>query len=239
MVFAHQLIVALRLGLVKLGKLQLNNNMVVMLRQLPAKITSGLLTGINPIVDQFFAAQLVAGSVVALSYGEKIPAFGVAIAMTALGNVLLPHFSKLVSEDLKKAYSELFKILKIAFLASAVFAGVIALFSEEIIRFLFERKSFTSKDTEVVSQIQQLLLLHIPFFIVTRILVKFLTSINKNTFMAWVSFLSVLTNLLMNYLLIDSLKVYGLALSTSIVLIINSGIFLWFTHKQSKLIPTP
>ena len=232
--FIHLLAKAIKLRLIQFGRLRLNHNMRVMLQQLPAKVISGLLTGINPIVDQFFAAQLVAGSVIALAYGEKIPAFGISIAMIALGNVLLPHFAELVSKDLKKAYKELFKILKIAFLASLIFSVLMIFFSDIIIRILFERNSFTSKDTEIVSFIQQLLLIHVPFFVVTRILVKFLTSINKNGFMAWVSALSVLTNLLLNYLLIHSFQVYGLALSTSLVLIINSLVFLWFTIRQYK-----
>lgn len=232
--FLHLLIGACHYNLIVLGKIKLNQNMRMMLQQLPAKITSGLLTGINPIVDQFFAAQLVTGSVIALSYGEKIPAFGISITMIALGNVLLPHFSEMVAKDIKKAYQELFKILKIAFVASILFAGIMIFFSDDIIRFLFQRDSFNADDTHTVSLIQQLLLIHVPFFILTRILVKFLTSINKNTFMAWVSLLSVITNLIMNYLLIDTLKVYGLALSTSVVLILNSIIFLFFTIKQSK-----
>lgn len=232
--FIHLFAKAIKLRLIQFGRLRLNHNMRVMLQQLPAKVISGLLTGINPIVDQFFAAQLVAGSVIALAYGEKIPAFGISIAMIALGNVLLPHFAELVSKDLKKAYKELFKILKIAFFASLIFSVLMIFFSDIIIRILFERNSFTSKDTEIVSFIQQLLLIHVPFFVVTRILVKFLTSINKNGFMAWVSALSVLTNLLLNYLLIHSFQVYGLALSTSLVLIINSLVFLWFTIRQYK-----
>ena len=232
--FVHLLLGALYFKLIILKKIELNNNMKIMMSQIPAKTISGLLTGINPIVDQFFAAQLVAGSVIAISYGEKIPAFGISIVMIALGNVLLPHFSELVTNDIKKAYLELFKILKIAFITSLLFAGVMIFFSEDIIRILFQRNSFNMEDTQIVSTIQQLLLIHVPFFIITRILVKFLTSINKNNFMALISLVSVITNLIMNYLLIDTLKVYGLALSTSIVLTLNSFIFLWYTLKQFK-----
>ena len=49
----------------------LSSNIKIMFTQLPAKITSSLLVGINPFVDQFFSAQLVIGSIAALNYGIK------------------------------------------------------------------------------------------------------------------------------------------------------------------------
>ena len=72
----------------------LSSNIKIMFTQLPAKITSSLLVGINPFVDQFFSAQLVIGSIAALNYGIKIPAFAIGIVSIAIGNVMLPYFSK-------------------------------------------------------------------------------------------------------------------------------------------------
>ncbi|MCV6628468.1 MAG: polysaccharide biosynthesis C-terminal domain-containing protein [Flavobacteriaceae bacterium] len=232
--FIHLLSGNLYWKLLHFGPIKLNNNMRVMLQQLPAKTISGLLTAVNPVVDQFFASSLVAGSVIALSYGEKIPAFMISIAMIALGKVLLPHFSELVTENIHKAYRELFRILKITFLLSMVLVVGLVLLSEPIIQLLFERNEFTTEDTAIVSKIQMLLLLHVPFFLLTRILVNFLTSINKNSFMAWAAFITVFTNFILNYLLIDSMQVYGLALSTSLVLILNSLLFLWYTYDAYK-----
>lgn len=234
--FLYLFIMALRYKAIKFSKIILNNNMVLMLKQLPPKVVSGLLTGVNPFVDQIFAAQLVAGSVIALSYGNKIPAFGVSIVMVALGKVLLPHFSKLVIQDIKKAFTELFKILKWLFLVAIVITVVLIYFSHNIIELLFERKEFTAEDTFIVATLQQILLIHVPFYIITRVLVKFLTSINKNAFMAWVSFVNLIVNLVMNYILIKIMGVYGLALSTTIVLIVSSSIYFWFTYKEYKAI---
>ncbi len=221
--------------LLRIEKPMINNNLKLMIGQLPPKVMSGLLTGINPFVDQIFAAQLVAGSVIALSYGNKIPAFGITIAMVALGKVLLPHFSELVIKDLRQAYTELFKILKWIFFLAAILVCGLIFFSHDIISILFERDNFTSHDTSVVALIQQLLLLHVPFYLCTRILVKFLTSINKNTFMAWASLLNLIVNLIMNFVLIKIMGVYGLALSTTIVLIVSSSIYFFYTYKQFKL----
>jgi putative peptidoglycan lipid II flippase len=56
-----------------------NSNAITMFRQMPAKISSGVLSGVNPLVDQFFSAQLVIGSLTALNYGVKIPSFFICI----------------------------------------------------------------------------------------------------------------------------------------------------------------
>lgn len=203
-----------------------------MLKQLPPKISSGFLTGMNDFVDQYFAAQLVVGSIAAISYGVKIPSFLLSFSIIALGNVLLPYFSKKVAENVLETYKELFKILKIIFFSGLLITFLIYLFSYEIIEFLFEKKQFTSKDTLIVSKIQRIILIYIPFYLCGNVLVKFLTSINKNKFMAWQSFYKLFANIILNYILIKKYGLYGLAMSTTIVIILNTFIYLFYTYKQ-------
>ncbi|MET6991005.1 murein biosynthesis integral membrane protein MurJ [Sediminicola arcticus] len=217
--------------LIAIGPLKRNENMNEMLKQYPAKSISGLLTGINPFVDQFFAAQLVVGSIAALNYGIKIPAFTVGILILAIGNVLLPHFSRLISTDLDRAYQQLFKILKLVFFGGLLITILTILFSDDIIRILFERKEFTSEDTYVVANIQRIALVYVPFYLCTLVCVKFLTAINKNKFMAWTSFWNLILNLIMNIVLVKMYGVYGLILATTIVYVIASLIYMGYTYR--------
>lgn len=233
--FLYQFFLTQKLRLLKLGKIVLNANTKMMLNQYPPKVTAGLLVGINPFVDQFFAAQLVAGSIAALNYGIKIPSFAVSIIIIALGDVLLPHFSKLVSENLTNTYRQLFKVTKITFLLGAIISAIMIIFSSDIVRLIFERNSFDSNDTEVVSLIQQIAFVYVPFYLGTIVCVKFLTAINKNHFMAWVSFISLVINLLFNLLFIKIYGVYGLILSTTLVYIVSGIIYFVYTYKLFKL----
>src|SRR5690606_25281133 len=198
------------------------------------KVASSFLTAMNNYIDQFFAAQLVIGSIAALNYGIKIPAFAISIVITALGSVLLPHFSRLVTENLESAYQHLFKILKWVVLLSAIFVVIGIFTSDFIIELLFERNEFTHDDTLKVSLIQKITLAYVPFYLCTLIIVRFLTSINKNKFMAWVSFLNLITNNILNIILIKRFGVYGLALSTTLVLISSSDFYFGYTYKQYK-----
>lgn len=213
---------------------RVNPNLKLMVKQLPAKVSSGLLIGMNNFVDQFFAAQLVIGSITAINYGVKIPSFIASILVMALGNVLLPYFSKEVNEDIKKAYKSLFKILKVTFIGTSVFVTCIFIFSNKFIYYAFQRGKFTAGDTVIVSDIQRIFLIYIPFYVCAMVLVKFLTSINKNNLMAWVSLLSLILNFVLDIIFIKPWGLYGLALSTTIVYIINCVALLIFAINQKK-----
>lgn len=233
--FVYNLIIGIKYGGLKLGKPELNDNARLMIKQLPPKISSSFLTAMNNFVDQFFAAQLVVGSIAAINYGVKIPAFLVGILILALGNVLLPHFSRQINEDLMKAYHELFRILKLIFLGTLAITVVVFIFSTDIISFLFERNEFDAEDSVIVGNVQRIMFVYVPFYICTLILVKFLTSINKNKFMAWTSFINLILNVVLNFILVKKYGLYGLAMSTTVVYIISSLIYFFYTYKQYKL----
>ncbi len=233
--FLFLLTICLRRGVISLGKPDFKSpNIVEMFRQIPNKLGANILTGINPIVDQFFAAQLIIGSIAALNYGIKIPMFAIGIVTLALGTVLLPYFSKKVLEDRLKAFIELKRILRFLLIGSSLIAVILVLLSTPLITLFFERNAFTSDDTIIVSGIQQLYLIQIPAYITTIIMVRFLESINRNRFMVLAALICLTLNICFNYILIDHIGVYGLAVSTSAVAIINSLILFFYIQHLNK-----
>jgi putative peptidoglycan lipid II flippase len=232
--FLFLLVFCVKQKILKLDRLIVNKNIQLMIQQYKPKIISGILSGMNPFVDQYFAAQLAIGSIAAIEYGVKIPTFVVGILMIVIGNVLLPHFSKLVIDDLQQAFQQLFKFLKIIFGGSIIMALVVIFLSHDIIALLFERNEFTTDDTLVVGSLQQIAFLYVPFFLTTLINVKFLTAINKNVFMAKVSFLNLVLNLVFNVILVKYYDIYGLVLATTIVYVICSIIYIGYLHKLYK-----
>ena len=209
-------------------------NIIVLFRQLPAKLSSSLLSGINPLIDQYFSAQLIVGSIAALNYGIKIPSFAIAIVGLALGNVLLPYFSKNAIDNREATFKKLKTILKYLIIGSSFVVVILILLSSPMIWLTFERNAFTSEDTIIVSKIQQMYILQIPAYVTGLVMVKFLTSINKNNFMVFTSVISLTLNIVLNYVLIDLMGVYGLALATSLVSIINSIILYAYIKKLNK-----
>jgi putative peptidoglycan lipid II flippase len=234
--FLFLLIVSLKRKILFIAKPDfISENVKVLFKQLPAKIASNLLTGANEVVDQYFAATLVVGSIAALNYGIKIPMFTIGIVTMALGNVLLPYFSKKVSENRKKAFDELRKILRFVIIGGSIIAILLMLVTSPLVSLIFERNAFTSSDTTIVSRIQQMYLLQIPAYIATILMVRFLESINKNSFMVLAAIVNLSLNILLNYLLIKSMGVFGLALATSIVAIVDGLVLYLYINHLNKL----
>ena len=203
-----------------------------MFKQIPAKVSSGFLSGMNTVVDQFFAAQLVIGSVAAINYGLKIPAFLMGILVIALTNVLLPQFSKMMLENREKAYRYFFKIIKLLFLGAAFFSIIGIFLSDFLVELFFQRNEFTAEDTVIVSKIQKIFLVYTPFAICGMVVVSFLTSMNKNAIMAYVSLGAVIANVILDYIFIKYYGIFGIALCTTIVVIIKNLFLLYFVVKS-------
>ena len=234
--FIYLLVVCLNMKVIKLSKPDFKNrNARLMIAQVPAKASSGFFTGLVGVTDQYFAAQLVLGSIAALNYGLKIPAFLIGLLTVAISNVLLPYFSLSVIENRGNAFKNLFKMLKWIFIGSAIAAIVGILLSDFFVELFFERKEFTSEDTHVVANIQKIFLIYAPFTICGMVLVNFLTSINKNAFMAKVSFGTMCANFILDYFLMKYYGIYGIALCSTIVRIINCLVLFSYTLKQRKL----
>ena len=235
--FIYLLIVCIRKNIINLSRPDFKNkNARLMLVQVPAKASSGFFTGLLGVTDQYFAAQLALGSIAALNYGLKIPGFLMTLLTIATSSVLLPYFSLSVIENRKKAFENLTKMLKWVFIGSTIAAIIGILLSDFFVELFFERKEFTSEDTYRVANIQKIFLIYAPFTICDSILVNFLTSINKNAFMAMSSFGSMCVNFVLDYVLMKYYGVYGIAICTTTVYIIRSLILFGYTMKQKRLL---
>jgi len=210
-----------------------NKNIILMLKQVPVKISSSLINALNPIVDQYFSAQLVIGSIAALSYGIKVPMLVIGLFGIALSKVLLPYFSKL-TDNLEHAFLKLKKVLSYNFVVCLGIGIVLFLCSEFIVSLLFERQAFTSEDTQIVYRVQEMYILQIPFYISGMIMSRYLTAINRNSFLVFASSVSLLLNTWLNFILIDRMGVLGLALATSLVSIINTIVIYTYIVRLNR-----
>ncbi|MDU8886143.1 lipid II flippase MurJ [Yeosuana sp. MJ-SS3] len=229
-------IVCLIKKVIKLAKPSFSGrNVQIMFKQLPARISSGLLTGLIPVTDQFFSAQLIIGSIAALNYGMKIPAFFSTLIIMALGSVLLPYFSNLIIDNKENAFKQLNYILKLLFFGLILIVIPLLFFSTTLIELLFERNEFTHDDTIIVASVQNAFLIAIPFAVCGDVIVRFLTSINKNAFLAYVSLGSVILNIIFDFILMKFYGILGIAICTLIIEIIKSFFLLKFVNAQKKI----
>jgi putative peptidoglycan lipid II flippase len=198
-------------------------------------IAGAFLMCSTSLVDQSMAAMLPSGSVAALAYGNRIISLPIVIATTALSTAVIPYFSKMVAlDDWKSLRHSLRHYLGLIFAAAIPLTGFIILFSEPIVRLLFQRGSFTAENSLLVAQIQACFALQIPFYIGCILVVRLHSAMRNNTIMAWGSAGNLIVNVGLNYLFMQWLGVVGIALSTSCVYLFSFLFLLFFLVRNLR-----
>ncbi|MBW4512538.1 MAG: murein biosynthesis integral membrane protein MurJ [Scytonematopsis contorta HA4267-MV1] len=186
----------------------------------PAVGGAVLMSSTN-LVDQGMAAMLAPGSVAALNYGNKVPSLLVTFCTTALSTAVIPYFSKMVAyKDWVGVRRTIKRYMWLIFLATIPLAIFLIIFSEAIVRFLFQRGSFTVDDTQLVTQVQICYILQIPFYLGCTLLVRLASSLKSNHILMYAAAINLVTNICLNYIFMKILGLAGIALSTSFVYLV-------------------
>jgi len=173
-------------------------------------------------VDQVMAASLPAGSLAALTYGDRIVAAVSTLLVTGLGTVILPVFSRLISaSEMENFKKTLWFYVRIIFIAGTLLTVFFIFFSDEIVKMFWERGAFTPKDTIIVSKIQLIYSLKIPFVLAIIIIARAISALGFNHYITIIAIINMCTNILFNYILMKFFGAAGIAASTLIVNIIS------------------
>ena len=198
---------------------------------LPMIAGAFLLSSAIPI-DRAMAAMLSPGSVAALNYGNRIIGSPMSLITTALTAAVMPYSSKMVAQEDWMGISRMLrKYLKLIFLVAVPLTAFFMIFSYPIIEIVFQRGNFTRQDTYTVASIQFFYALQIPFYIGNLLLIRLVSSLQKNHVLMWVSGLDLIINILLNYYLMQWIDIKGIALSTSFVYIFSFLYLFYFTHN--------
>jgi putative peptidoglycan lipid II flippase len=186
------------------------------------------------VVDQSMVSYLGSGAVSAFNYGTKVVALALGIGGLAISNVIFPEFARLVADrnwvEIKRVMAT---YMKWTFMAGLLAGGIGILLSTPAVRLLFQRGSFTSADTEVVSAVQQCFLIQLPFHLSGLVMSKLLSALGRNHLLIVCGGINVTINLVGNWLLMYRIGPAGVALSTSLVFIIGFGAL--FVATQGEL----
>lgn len=185
-----------------------------MLAKMPILVVSAIIMNACIIVDQIMAVLAGPGSVAAVSFGNRLT-LGLISITAVIWVVLYPLFSRLVSQkNFNQLRQQLFQYAVLALVLGVPICGLIAYFSPEITRLLFERGEFDSAATELVSEIQMFYVLHIPLFIVVMICIKVANAFQNNGYLIIGNLVSLILNVAFNLLFIRWIGVAGIALAT-------------------------
>jgi putative peptidoglycan lipid II flippase len=203
------------------------------LRQYVPAASAALFMSGTAVVDNAMASWLGSGAVAALTYGNKIPALLAAAGMTALGTAVLPHFSRLVALGDHAAIRHTLRTYARWLLVVTVPGTLLVIVaSESVVRVLFERGAFTPQDTALVTLIQQMYLIQIPFVMVGMLGVRLLVAMSKNYLLTIMAVINFAICVIGNLVFINWIGVSGIALSTSLMYMVSAGMIWVLVHRS-------
>jgi putative peptidoglycan lipid II flippase len=191
----------------------------------------------NLVIDQAMASLLGPGNVAVLTYGCRIGSFVLIVSGSALGTVLLPYFSEIVSGSVVPDVSRrLARVVGATLLGSLVLMVPLIVSSESLVRFAFEGGAFVANNTRLVAAVQRLHFLSIPGYLLTIVAQRLISALSRSRLLMWSALLSGLLNITFDWLLMRTLGVPGIALASAFVYAITSaGLLLSAFHRLRRL----
>jgi putative peptidoglycan lipid II flippase len=210
------------------------------LSQAAPLIAAGFLATGSTVVDQAMASVLGSGAVASLTFAGRVPAVVIGIGGLAMSNVLFAQFARLAADgDVVSLRRLAGRYCALAFGVGVVLAGCLIVVSRPLAGLLFERGAFTADDAQLVSQLQMLLLLQVPFHLAGMVLVRVFSVVSRNQLLMVFGAVMLVTNAAANYVLMLFLGLPGIALSTSLVFAVSFGLLCaaaWTALREGGLI---
>jgi putative peptidoglycan lipid II flippase len=188
-------------------------------------LAGALLMGSTELVDQSMAAMLPSGSVAALNYARKVVSLFIVTGAIPLSTAALPYFSKMVANrEWASCRRTLKTYARSITLVTVPITAALVVFSEPLIRIIFQRGAFTAADTRIVARVLAFLSLQIPFYMLAQIGVRLVSALKKNSVLMVISGVNMVLNIVFNLILMRYWGVAGIALSTSFVYVVACGL---------------
>ena len=192
------------------------------------------LTSFIGIVDQFFAARLDTGAIATISYANRILALILGLGATAISRATLPVFSRIKSQQGKQLQRIAMFWVRLMFVFGVVTLIISWWLAPWVVKLLFERGAFTTRNTEAVAEVFRYGLTQIPFFFPALALVALLASQGKHNLIA----ISGITNLFVktgaSYVLVPIMGINGIMIATGIMVMIGFVQLYWFATMKLK-----
>ena len=196
-----------------------------------------LLYDINTIVDKSFASFLDVGSISVLDYSYKVAAAAQGILAFPLTTIL---YTRLSEDSSRKDFVALSNSLndgisRLSFFMIPAISGMIVV-ADIIVKILFFRGNFNIEAVRITSDCLILYLIGMYAISYRALLEKVFYSLQLTRLTFQNTIITVLTNIIMDMLLYKYFGCYGLAVATSISLIVSLCYLIVLMKKKTGII---
>ncbi len=191
---------------------------------------------VNVMVNGLFASYLGNGPMSWLNYAFRLMQLPIGVFGVAIGTVTLPAVSRFAAKgDTAELRDTLARAIRLAFVLTIPCAAGLIFFGEPIVSLIFERGRFDHADTLATAAALQFYATGLAGYAAIKVLAPAFYAMDKRWAPMMVSFLSIGTNLLLNWIFTFKLGWghKGLAFSTGLVAIINFGLLYAMMAKHA------
>lgn len=202
----------------------------------PAAIGAGI-TQINLLIDVLLAARfLPEGSVSWLFYADRLAQLPLGVIGIAIGTVLLPSISRLLSaNDTSAANHQQNRALEFSLFLTLPSAAAFIIIAGPILTTLFESDAFSKDDVSASSAALMVYAAGLPAYVIAKTLTPgYFARKNTKTPVRF-AMVSLLINTILNIILIQYFAHVGLAAATAIAAWVNAGMLYYGLQKRGHL----
>lgn len=202
--------------------------------KLAVPITIGVLTGfLGPVADKALASFLIASSVTAIDYATRIKNLVRVILIQPVTILSTVSFSKTAAEkNMEKLKSEIASFIKYISYYAVPASGILVILSVPLISVFFQRDNFGPEQTQHVGYA---LAFYSPWFAqfgIGLIVRRAFFSLKEPVIPVVLGIWAMLSNILLNVILLQPLGIAGLALATTLTSTAKTLFQLYFLRKR-------
>lgn len=193
---------------------------------------------INLLIDTVLASFLVTGSVSWLYYSDRLMEFPLGVFGVALATVVLPGLSKKAANENWEGFrQDIDTALRLVLIIGLPATLGLLLLAEPLIISLFHYGKFTELDVSMSGMSLMAYSFGLLGFILVKILAPAFYARKDMKTPVKVAVVALVTNTVLNLILIGPFAHVGLAAATTISAFVNAGLLYWYLRKQQVFRP--
>lgn len=200
----------------------------------------------NGFIDQIFSTLLPAGNISALNYAGSLNMILMQTSVMSLAWIALPELSLLVaSGKVRELRGRMRYCMVLSMMIAAPATAAVILFGERAIQLVLQHGHFGPDSTRLVFMGWLGYSVGLVPAAVGMIVVRLINALDQNVILFRIGGFLLITNALLDYILLRIWGVLGICLSTSLVYCISLVLLLWvmrsrvgsiLDHKTAKLL---
>jgi murein biosynthesis integral membrane protein MurJ len=201
-----------------------------------ALVVAALFMNAATVIDNIMASSLGAGNIGIYSLGSKVNIFVTGIIGAGLASVVLPRFSRLFTQgDMETCRQDLAFFIYLG-TALAIPAGLILFsYSDDAVRKVFSGEMMSLEGAGEVGRVTIFGVIQLPFFVCHSLLIRFANANQKSKIVVVAATIGLILNIVLNIILIKVIGVAGLALATTLAILVTSFILLIMAMRLGHL----